>query len=224
MEIQTFTKDYWSVGCPVIVEQTPWFKGKDVATSLEYANPLKAIRDHVDDADKKPFNEFSQGVNEKFTLSNQQPHEVYINESGLYCLVLRSNKPQAKSFKRWVTTEVLPSIRKHGSYGIGLGGAGTTGLTEQFKELHAAITVLTQRLDTQSQIQGVNDRLSSIEKKVDNIPEYGPRIEMSRGFPIDADELTTIGVKLEAAEDIERLQEFGLPTSTLLQETFSGKR
>ena len=105
MEIQTFTKDNWSVGCPVIVEQTPWFKGKDAAASLEYANPLKAIRDHVDDEDKKPFNEFPQGVNEKFTLSNQQPHEVYINESGLYCLVLRSNKPQAKSFKRWATIQ-----------------------------------------------------------------------------------------------------------------------
>ena len=97
MEIQTYTKDNWSVGCPVIVEQTPWFKGKDVATSLEYANPLKAIRDHVDDED--------QGVNEKLTLSNQQPHEVYINESGLYCLVLRSNKPQAKSFKCWATIQ-----------------------------------------------------------------------------------------------------------------------
>ena len=224
MEIQTYTKDNWSVGCPVIVDEITWFKGKDVATSLEYVNARDALNRHVEPEDKTTFGELTKGVGNPDTLSNQQPHEVYINESGIYCLVLRSNKPQAKSFKRWVTTEVLPSIRKHGSYGIGLGSAGATGLTEQVKELHAAITALTQRLDTQSQIQDVNDRLKSIENKVDNIPEYGPRIEMSRGFPIDADELTMIGVKLEAAEDIERLQEFGLPTSTFLQETFPGKK
>ena len=110
MEILPFTKDAWSLS-PIVAEQVPWFKGKDVATSLEYTNPAKALRDHVDEEDKKSFHELIQGENETFTPSNQQPHEMYINESGFYSLALRSKQPAAKSFKRWVTQEVLPSIR-----------------------------------------------------------------------------------------------------------------
>ena len=83
MEIQPFTKDRWSLS-PIVAEQVPWFKGKDVATSLEYTNPAKALRDHVDEEDKKSFHELIQGENETFTPSNQQPHETYINESGFY--------------------------------------------------------------------------------------------------------------------------------------------
>jgi prophage antirepressor-like protein len=79
---------------------------KDVALALGYTNPQKAIRDHVDDEDKT--------VNETFSV-NGTPI-VLINESGLYSLVLSSKLPGAKKFKRWVTSEVLPSIRKHGAY------------------------------------------------------------------------------------------------------------
>ena len=61
MEIQPFTKDRWSIGRPIIADQVPWFKGKDVANSLEYANPAKALRDHVDDEDKKAFQELAPG-------------------------------------------------------------------------------------------------------------------------------------------------------------------
>ena len=115
MEIQPFTRDNWNIGSPIVAEQLPWFKGKDVATSLEYTNPSKALRDHVDDEDKKTFRELLQGANE-FTPSNQQPHEVYINEAGVYSLIMRSKKPQAKAFKNWITKEVLPSIRSTGMY------------------------------------------------------------------------------------------------------------
>ena len=115
MEIQLFSRGKWSIGRPIVAEQIPWFKGKDVATSLEYGNPWKALRHHVDDEDKKTLHELLQGMTETVTPLNGQPHEVYINETGLYSLVLRSNKPRAKSFKRWVTNEVLPSIRRHGA-------------------------------------------------------------------------------------------------------------
>ncbi len=83
-----------------------FFVGKDVATALGYKNPLKAIRDHIDEEDKT--------VNESFTV-NGTPL-VIINESGLYALVLSSKLPQAKVFKHWVTSEVLPQIRKTGGY------------------------------------------------------------------------------------------------------------
>ena len=84
----------------------PLLVGKDVALALGYTNPQKAIRDHVDDEDKT--------VTETFSV-NGTPI-VLINESGLYSLVLSSKLPGAKKFKRWVTSEVLPSIRKHGAY------------------------------------------------------------------------------------------------------------
>ena len=91
----------------VTIDDEPYFVGKDVAEVLGYSNPQKAIRDHVDDDDK--------GVNEMVTPGGIQS-TVFINESGLYSLILGSKLPGARKFKRWVTSEVLPSIRKHGAY------------------------------------------------------------------------------------------------------------
>jgi prophage antirepressor-like protein len=85
----------------------PLFVGKDVATALGYSNPRKALHDHVDDEDK--------GVTKRDTLGGIQNLTV-INESGLYSLILSSKLPTAKQFKRWVTAEVLPQIRKTGGY------------------------------------------------------------------------------------------------------------
>ena len=85
----------------------PWFVGKDVARRLGYINPEKALRVHVDDEDK--------GVNEMGTPGGTQK-VTFINESGLYSLILSSKLPQARAFKRWVTSEVLPQIRKTGRY------------------------------------------------------------------------------------------------------------
>ena len=86
----------------------PWFVGKDVAAALGYAKERNAISSHVDDEDKKdaPI----QGP-----LGGPQTMTI-INESGLYSLVLSSKLPTAKAFKRWITSEVIPSIRKHGAY------------------------------------------------------------------------------------------------------------
>lgn len=93
----------------VEINSEPWFVGRDVATVLGYSNPRKAIGDHVDDEDK--------GVTKCDTLGGSQDLTI-INESGLYSLILSSKLPNAKAFKRWVTSEVLPTIRKHGLYAI----------------------------------------------------------------------------------------------------------
>ena len=85
----------------------PWFVGKDVAEVLSYTNPSKALADHVDADDK---------LNNETLLSLGQRGGWLINESGLYSLILSSKLPTAKKFKRWVTSEVLPTIRKTGSY------------------------------------------------------------------------------------------------------------
>lgn len=90
------------------IEKEPYFVGKDVAEILGYTNPQKAIRDHVDEEDKT--------LNESFTVNGTKG--ILINESGLYSLILSSKLPKAKNFKRWVTSEVLPSIRKNGYYSM----------------------------------------------------------------------------------------------------------
>jgi prophage antirepressor-like protein len=84
-----------------------WFVGKDIADVLEYANSRRAINSHVDEEDK--------GVSKCDTPGGKQKMTI-INESGMYSLVLSSKMPKAKEFKKWVTSDVLPSIRKHGAY------------------------------------------------------------------------------------------------------------
>ena len=92
----------------------PWFSGTSVANVLEYARTNRAIADHVDSSDKQQFINLKKFV--KNIESNAQPKAVYINYSGLFSLILSSQMPKAKEFKHWVTSEVLPSIIKTGSY------------------------------------------------------------------------------------------------------------
>lgn len=91
----------------VTINDQPYFVGKDVAAILGYKNTRDALSHHVDDEDK--------GVAKLDTLGGKQKQTI-INESGLYSLIIGSKLPQAKKFKRWVTSEVLPAIRKHGAY------------------------------------------------------------------------------------------------------------
>jgi len=108
-EIKVFeNKEFGSVRT-VIINNEPWFVGKDVAEILGYSRPADAIRGHVDEEDK--------GVVEMPTPGGKQK-VIIINESGLYSLILLSKLPDAKSFKRWVTSKVLPVLRKNGSYSI----------------------------------------------------------------------------------------------------------
>lgn len=92
----------------VLINDEPYFVGKDIADVLRYSNSRKALIDHVDEEDKNTVT-IRDG-------NKGNPNQVVINESGMYSLVLSSKLPNAKKFKRWVTNEVLPSIRKHGAY------------------------------------------------------------------------------------------------------------
>ena len=109
-EITVFNNDEFGSIRTWVVDDEPWFVGKDIATILGYAKPENAIANHVDDEDKTST--LIQGSG-----SNYKSKAILINESGLYSLILSSKLPSAKKFKRWVTGEVLPSIRKIGSYG-----------------------------------------------------------------------------------------------------------
>lgn len=106
-KIQLFQNEEFGRIRAVEIDGQPWFVGKDVAEALGYSNSRKALGDHVDVEDK--------GVTNCDTPGGLQQLNV-INESGLYSLILSSKLPTAKQFKRWVTSEVLPSIRKHGAY------------------------------------------------------------------------------------------------------------
>lgn len=106
-DLTTFSKPEFGQLRTVEINGTPWLVGKDVAIALGYKNPQRAIRDHVDTED--------QGVTKTVTPSGEQ-EMLIINESGLYSLILSSKMPKAKAFKHWVTSEVLPAIRKTGAY------------------------------------------------------------------------------------------------------------
>lgn len=107
--IQIFNNPEFGEIRTVIINDEPWFVGRDVAVALGYAKPQNAVRDNVEEDDAR-----KQGVTD--TIGREQK-TVIINESGLYSLIFGSKLESAKKFKKWVTSEVLPSIRKTGQYG-----------------------------------------------------------------------------------------------------------
>ena len=108
-ELTIFKNEQFGEIRTIVKNDEIWFVGKDVATALGYSNPSNAVVTHVDDDDKTTYLNQVSG-------SNYKSKTAIINESGLYSLVLSSKLPTAKKFKRWITSEVLPSIRKHGGY------------------------------------------------------------------------------------------------------------
>ena len=97
----------------VEISGEPWFVGKDVAVALGYSDTTQAIRKNISDEDKMTRPGDAPSIIDSF---GRTQHPVWINESGLYSLILSSKLPSAKEFKHWVTSEVLPSIRKNGAY------------------------------------------------------------------------------------------------------------
>lgn len=167
----------------------PWFVGKDVAELLGYANPSKALADHVDDEDK---------LNNESLSSLGQRGGWIINESGLYSLILSSKLPTAKEFKRWVTSEVLPSIRKTGGY-----------ITGQ-DELSDADLMAKALLVAHRQIEQREERINALEtanKKLLPDAEYGRSLQSKHGITTTsiAKELGMSAVTLN-----KRLHELGV--------------
>lgn len=118
----TFMHDAFGSVRTIMIDYEPWFVGKDVADALGYARPAKAIQDHVNEKDKlfissQCQSRFRTDIVKDFNFKDLGQRGGYlINESGLYDLVFDSTLPQAKKFRRWVTAEVLPTLRKTGQY------------------------------------------------------------------------------------------------------------
>ena len=151
--LQIFKSEEFGEVRTIIIDDEPWFVGKDVAIALGYANPQKAIRDHVNGDDR--------GVNEMDTPSGRQ-NLVIINESGLYALIFGSKLESAQRFKRWVTSEILPSIRKHGGYISGQDSMSDEELLakallvaqSKIKEKQERIEKLTEEINVKDQVIG----------------------------------------------------------------------
>ncbi len=123
----------------LMLDGEPWFVGKDVAKALGYVKPENAIANHVDDDDKTTT--LIQGSG-----SNYKSNAVIINESGLYSLILSSKLPTSKEFKHWITSEVLPSLRKTGSYSVN-GEEIPTPDADLISALTAAVDRLTEAVN-----------------------------------------------------------------------------
>ena len=107
------------MNCYINKKNEIWFRGKEIALMLGYKNPERAVRKYVPDDDKISIEtkiQEKQGVTKTVTPRNQTQMCIFINESGFYSLILSSKLPTAKEFKKWVTSKVLPSIRKRGYY------------------------------------------------------------------------------------------------------------
>ena len=109
-EIMTFCNGEFGQMRSLLIDDEPWFVGKDVARLLGYNKPLDAISRHVDEDDS-----VKHGLIDSM---GRMQNAIFINESGLYSLILSSKLLGAKRFKRWVTSDVLPTIRRHGLYAI----------------------------------------------------------------------------------------------------------
>lgn len=140
--------EFWNIR-GLKIEGEPWFVGKDIAEALGYADTAAALKKHVDDEDKKLFK-----ADDLPTLKTSNYGAYIINESGLYSLMLKSKLPGAKKFKRWVTSEVLPSIRKTGSYSMQ--GAGRAAPADD-----AVFERLWEELERKQKLNGYVDRFCS---------------------------------------------------------------
>lgn len=131
--IQVFNNTEFGEIRTMEINGEPWFVGKDVATALGYTNASKALNDHVDSEDK---------LNNETLSSLGQRGGWLINESGMYSLILGSKLDGAKRFKRWVTSEVLPSIRKSGAYATDSAAAEYKARELRIKEMNAQARLL----------------------------------------------------------------------------------
>ena len=149
-ELEVFQNAEFGSVRTVTIGGVPYFVGKDVTEILGYTNPSKALTDHVDNEDK---------LNNESLSSLGQRGGWLINESGLYSLILSSKMPNAKKFKRWVTNEVLPSIRQHGVY------ATDSFIQKSIENPAWAISVLQELQAKNEQIAVQAQQISELQPK-----------------------------------------------------------
>lgn len=155
-DLQIFNSPEFGAIRTIEKDGEPWFVGKDVATILGYAKPLNALATHIDEDDS-----LKQGLTDNM---GRMQETIFINESGLYSLVLSSKLPTAKKFKRWVTSEVIPSIRKTGSY-------SALDMTQLSPEMQMLKLLTDKAIATELAQKQQEQHLQLVEQKVEGIRE-----------------------------------------------------
>ena len=164
-ELEIFKNEEFGEIRTVVIENEPWFVGKDVAVALGYKDTADSIKRHVDNEDK---------LTRCFTASGQKREMIVINESGLYSLILSSKLPTAKKFKHWVTSEVLPTIRKTGTYTKPVDNRPTEVI------LSEALLIAKDTMEKQTQaIAELEDRNGRLDRKIE---EDAPKVEQFERF------------------------------------------
>ena len=154
----------------------PWFVGADIANMLGYTNPRKAIRDHVEEEDKTR--------NDSFLVNGTSP--ILINESGLYALILSSKLPTAREFKHWVTSEVLPAIRRQGGYMVARPDESDEEiLARALQIMHATL----QRKE--EQIARLQPRAEYADRVLDSVSCF-TTTQLAKGMGMTAQELNRL--------------------------------
>ena len=203
-DLQIFSNPEFGQVRTVELDGQPWLVGKDVAEALEYKNPQRAIRDHVDDEDR--------GVTKTVTPSGEQ-EMLIINESGLYSLILSSKMPKAKAFKHWVTSEVLPALRKNGVYET----VKAQQHIEQLEATNERLTAAIQAVSTaKEQLAEIIDTRNDILKQRDDFKVAFLKWKSLYGGACDRvrranDLVQKAQAELDSRIDQLRIVAFGLP-------------
>ena len=147
--VQIFNSSEFGRVRTVVIDNEVWFVGKDLADALGYSNTRDAVSKHVDDEDK---------LVSQFATSGQIRNMTVVNESGLFSLVVDSSLPMAKKFRKWITSEVIPQIRKTGSYGVPQTSAGQIQLLAQ------------GHVELEQKIDAVNDDFQNFKTDLPMLP------------------------------------------------------
>ena len=215
-DLQIFSNPEFGQVRTVEIDGTPWLGGKDVAVALGYKNPQRAIRDHVEDEDK--------GMTKTVTPSGEQ-EMLIINESGLYSLILSSKMPKAKAFKRWVTGEVLPALRKNGVYETVKAQQHIEQLEATNDRLTMAIQSVSQAKDQLAEIIDMRDQFIKIRDK-----SKSRFVQAKADYSRDCDSLRQAESLVQRAQnqldsriDQLRIVAFGLPAfNEIMSEALAG--
>lgn len=178
-QLQTFQNLEFGEIRSMTINGEPWFVGKDIAAALGYSNPRDAISKHVDDEDK-----ISVAIRDG---NKGNPNQVIVNESGMYSLILSSKLEGAKRFKRWVTSEILPSIRKTGAYATDSAAADYKARELRIREMNAQARLInaeTRRLTVLQKGKGLSQvavdtlAVKAVERVTGkDLGDYLPQVE-----------------------------------------------
>lgn len=215
-DLQIFSNPEFGQVRTVEIDGQPWLVGKDVAVALGYKNPRDAITRHVDAEDK--------GVVKHDTPSGEQ-EMLIINESGLYSLILSSKMPKAKAFKRWVTGEVLPALRKNGVYETVKAQQHIEQLEATNDRLTVAIHSVSQAKDQLAEIIDMRDQFIKIRDK-----SKSRFVQAKADYSRDCDSLRQAESLVQRAQnqldsriDQLRIVAFGLPAfNEIMSEALAG--